>query len=1210
MLEAEIIHKSLQSLNSLDKVREFIALLGFAYKDEKISVRDFKHSLRDAIDTDSIRIIGDACGLPVVFFKQALNGDGDLDRQLIRIERDLIKKLDVVSHDATACMVIGASPDFKRVHFINAKRVGSRLVMRRYLIGADQNMRTAAERLAYLQLKDETDWDRILLKVEEAFDREQVTENFFKAFESVFYDIKLEIVKSQKATEHDAHQFLHTLLNRLMFLYYIQRKGWMADGDIEFVKTIWTKYQDGQYLKDSFYKVWLSQLFFEAFAKPFTSRRLFERQGIPEDLAEHFEKAPYLNGGLFRTKEGIDDLGIYITDKMFERIFKDLLNAYNFTVTEDTPFDQNIAVDPEMLGIVYESLVNTTDFSDEKKGSGIFYTPRVEVDFMCRRTLVEYLAGHTSATREDLYRFIFPEEGEQVVPDFNKKTRDQISEALLGVTAVDPACGSGAFLVGMMQVILELRQELAKLNKETIDEFVEKKRIIERSLYGVDVKEWAINVAQLRLWLSLIEVADEKKLDLMAMKMAKEALLPSLSFKLRAGDSLVQEIAGITLPVRAVKGALSDKIQRKVSELRQLKSDFYFNRGDIKESVLRRKETGLYESILDDKIAEIDSEIKRVQNAEKAAFQDDLLSLTQSKEEREMKFRKDMKGQEEKRQAEIQRLAEEKQKLFNMRGCLKGKKHLFWSIEFAEIFSEKGGFDIVIGNPPYVRQEKIADPYLLEHDKEPSAETKRIYKDKLEKVIRDDWGDDFGRMDKKSDLYIFFYLKGLALLNSKGTFCYITSNSWLDVGYGKGLQEFLLKHGRVIGIYDNEVKRSFKNADVNTIIAVLGLSANGKKKETPDFKVRFVMFKQPFEAAVTSDTLIKAEAVADREVIKNADDIPQARVVALDQIDLYKAGVVEDAEFATANISVKGFSGVYEGNKWGGKYLRAPDIYWTILEKGKGKLVRLGDIAEVRFGIKTGANEFFYLDADKIAEWRIEEEFLKPVIKSPREYYGIQIENGPLKMFWCKKDRSALKNTRALKYIEWGEDQGFNEVPSCRSRKSWYSLNGPEHPVLLWPSSFFERHIVYECPKGYFADKVFYTISGNIPPAIKAFLNSSIVSLFVEVEGYQLNHGGIFVTVDWLMNLPVLPVEDYGLNEMYASISSRDVLLCSDEVKQPDRQALDARLLRSLDITDHKSTEMLYLAIQNYVKGRIHKARRGTTKKGSISEGEQGSKSG
>ena len=132
----------------------------------------------------------------------------------------------------------------------------------------------------------------------------------------------------------------------------------------------------------------------------------------------------------------------------------------------------------------------------------------------------------------------------------------------------------------------------------------------------------------------------------------------------------------------------------------------------------------------------------------------------------------------------------------------------------------------------------------------------------------------------------------------------------------------------------------------------------------------------------------------------------------------------------------------YMGDQWGGKYLRAPDIYWTIIEKGQDKLVRLGDVAEVRRGFTTGANEFFYLDDQKIQAWRIEEEFLKPVIFSLRELVCIEdnLDRIQKKIFLCHKEKSDLIGTNALKYIEWGESQAFNRRASYRSRRLWYSF--------------------------------------------------------------------------------------------------------------------------------------------------------------------------
>lgn len=338
-----------------------------------------------------------------------------------------------------------------------------------------------------------------------------------------------------------------------------------------------------------------------------------------------------------------------------------------------------------------------------------------------------------------------------------------------------------------------------------------------------------------------------------------------------------------------------------------------------------------------------------------------------------------------------------------------------------------------------------------------TAENKRAYKEKLAHSVYQAFPRYFGyttkmdkatrKIDAKSDLYIYFYFHGLSLLNPKGSFCFITSNSWLDVGYGKDLQEFLLKHSHIKMIIDNQVRRSFASADVNTIIVLF--SPPGESQEWGlNQTARFVMFKVPFEEILSSIIFEEIESVDERKVT------PEYRLFPIKQESLFQDGweiSQEEKKSPTKKNSVGPLIKVarYIGTKWGGKYLRAPDIYWTILEKGKDKLVCLRDIAEVRFGIKTGANEFFYLDEPRIREWGIEEEFLKPVVKSPRECKRILIDPKDLKfkIFICHKDKKELKGTAALEYILWGESQKFHKRPSCAGRIRWWEINRFSNPL-------------------------------------------------------------------------------------------------------------------------------------------------------------------
>ena len=165
---------------------------------------------------------------------------------------------------------------------------------------------------------------------------------------------------------------------------------------------------------DSFYDNWLKQIFFKAF-----NNRQLELSGLPDDVKAILGRAPYLNGGLF-TENETDELEVRISDSLFRKIFE-FYESYNFTIKEDMPLEQEVAVDPQMIGYVYESLANVAEEIYDRNDLGIFYTPRVEVDFMCRRTLVEYLSKNMSEIpKEQFYKFVFDADKEAIEKQFDK----------------------------------------------------------------------------------------------------------------------------------------------------------------------------------------------------------------------------------------------------------------------------------------------------------------------------------------------------------------------------------------------------------------------------------------------------------------------------------------------------------------------------------------------------------------------------------------------------------------------------------------------------------------------------------------------------------------------------------------------------------------------------------------------------------------------
>jgi len=749
-----------------------------------------------------------------------------------------------------------------------------------------------------------------------------------------------------------------------------------------------------------------------------------------------------------------------------------------------------------------------------------------------------------------------------------------VSELLRNVTVADPACGSGSFLVGMLQVLDDL---LARADHQLGHEetsYERRKRIIGNSLYGVDVMDWAVHVAELRLWLQLVI-----ETDLAPAELKFRPLLPNLSFKVRPGDSLVQEVGGINLALRQGSRLIPPTLKGRITRLKGEKLKFYNNDPGCKYRTaesLQQAELQLFRDILDARAKAIDERLKEI--ADVLRPQVNLFGEVQTTQ-----MGLDRITPERKRD----RLQTERQQVARARQSLKTAKSVpfVWDIAFVEVFEGKGGgFDVVIGNPPYVRQELIHDPQVSAD--QVTTASKKAYKAKLARSVYTAWPRTFGydwakdkpkwKLDGKSDLYIYFYLHGLSLLSDEGAFCFITSNSWLDVGYGKHLQEFLLTRGQVKLVLDNQVRRSFASSDVNTVIVLLGPVQDTRATHPASLEhtAHFVMLTVPFEEVLSPVIWEEVEEATTRRTT------PEYRVFPLKQAGLLDSGM---------DAKKKRFT----GDKWGGKYLRAPDIYWVILEKGKDKLVRLGDIADVRFGIKTGANEFFYLDEQKIAEWGIEEEFLRLAIRSPRECKQIVIDPRDLKykLFMCHKERWELEGTATLEYIEWGEEQGFDERPTCRARARWWDLGMHSPPEILWMKAFNDRFVFPVNIAKVLSSDRFYEIVFSTSYAwqqIAASLNSMLTVMSTELNGrVSLGEGALDnMTYEAAQNLVVGP----QFIPPDTPIFAREILTIADEIRQPDRRALDDIIFDVLGLTQGER-DAVYEAVVNLVEARLKKAR-------------------
>ena len=1184
----------LQDFHGLDPLRElFWTELNYDHQNEGLSRQNWTDTAKNALAEDPVLFATGGTGDAFQVIYARLNSD----RLLLTAERPVISKL-LEHHPYT--LFVFSNQEQTDWHFVNVKydtgKAEKRRLFRRITISRHEKLRTASERIAMLDLasidvpnpEGLSPLD-IQKRHDKAFDVEAVTKQFFAEYQSVFHTLQDDLA-DQTADKRWAHDYALQFLNRCMFLYFIQRKRWL-DEDTEFLRSFWESYQQTDEPADSFVHRWLNVLFFEAFNNKFHGGH----SHFPDTIFKALSSAPYLNGGLF-TENNLDrEYDFQISDWLFSGIFEFLEN-YNFTIAEDSPLDQEVAVDPEMIGKVYESLVNVSDETDERGDAGIFYTQRTEIDLMCRLALVDNLTNHLGENHKNLlYELIFAFSPDDKVEADRKFAETQLWEpldaTLKGLAVVDPACGSGSFLVGMLHILDDLRYRVNQGLGRDESNFERKKGIIGQNLYGVDVMEWACHVAELRLWLALVIDAEFSPTEL---HVRVEPLLPHFSFNIRCGDSLVQEIGGMNLAtLRDSFSGVPRALKARLTRLKNEKMKFFDNDPTCRyrsEEELEHEELGLFRTLVDTHAKDIKQQIDDLQQLIDGP-QDQQILLDGTIEERAahqfelqaIEYRKQIEGLTE----DLDSLKEARSALVNARDV-----PFVWDIAFVEIFTgEKGGFDIVIGNPPYVRHENIADPNLPRE--RITTENKKAYKAKLARSVYQAFPGFFRykrandidnpsaavshKLDAKSDLYIYFYFHGFSLLNPKGAFCFITSNSWLDVGYGKDLQEFTLKHCHIKQIIDNQARRSFASADVNTIICLFS-APNEKSEQRLDQMARFVMFKTPFEGVLDAIIFEEVEEANERH------PTPEHRIFPISQGDLLEAG----SDNTSPNPK-------YTGDKWGGKYLRAPDIYWTIMEKAEDKLVRLGDVAEVRRGFTTGANEFFYLDDQRIQEWGIEAKFLKPVIKSPRECRSILIDPSQLKfkLFMCSEDKEDLAGTAALEYIEWGESEGFDRRPSCRARARWWEIKETDWATHVWIKSINNRHLQARIPFHAFVDQRLYVMSYSQSGNLNVVLNCTSTILFKELHGrVNLGEGALDTTVYEANQIPIIDPGFILLNDakrIEKRLSKREILPIFDEIHQSDRRALDAIIFDALNLTQGER-EGVYEAVIHLVEARLQKA--------------------
>lgn len=706
-------------------------------------------------------------------------------------------------------------------YFAEAESVETNPKKYTYIFGTSEEHRTALERLYNLEQS------RFRLEdFFEAFNVEPVSNNFFKEYKNFYQDFVFHISndKNSKAifeqektddVEKDIRNFVKRLLGRLVFLYFLQKKHWLGatnknydDGDTNFLFNLFNYNQDS---KDHFYNRWLSKLFFNALN---TANRTNDGFELPNGNNVWI---PFLNGGLFEEhQEPEKHREIQFPPTLFELLFK-FFNGYNFTIYENSPEDHTVAVDPEMLGHIFENLL------EDNKDKGAFYTPKEIVHYMTQESLIEYLKTHLSHSREVIENLI----KNHITAAFTREDLKKVEKLIDTVKICDPAIGSGAFPMGLLQEIFALKAVIHyELGYSVWSPAKIKQDIIQNSIYGVDIEPGAVDIARLRFWLSL--VVDEPT----------PKPLPNLDYKIMQGNSLIESFDGIDL------SNLATADEQIIDE------QATFNFGDAfttKVTLFDAISMEQFQTLMDKYFSPEEWEKKTKEKVDKIAVKKQINNVIEGKIhakifkekeatkdkikvfERKFNIKKEVdleklniKGKEfkdyeilKKRYLEIEIIENELIAFQNT----DERPYFLWHLFFADVFNN-GGFDIVIGNPPYIQLQKNSG-YLA-----------NLYKDeKLE------------TFERTGDIYALFYEKGINVLKEKGTINYITSNKWMRSGYGKSLRGFFAKNNPLTlldlgsGIFDSAtvdtniiLVQKRKNQDELSVIVL------ENKKEIPQLK--------------------------------------------------------------------------------------------------------------------------------------------------------------------------------------------------------------------------------------------------------------------------------------------------------------------------------------------------------------------------------------
>lgn len=537
-----------------------------------------------------------------------------------------------------------------------------------FLLGENEPCRTAAERLFELISKKKTSSIK-LADVIDAFSVERLNKEFFAGYKAQYNKFLQQLSDNKQNRD-----YVKKLLGRLVFLQFLQKKGWMGvpasrsdwnGGDKNYLCHLIEHYKGNDRLLSDV----LEPLFFNTLNE--------KREGDIADarLGENI-KIPYLNGGLFE-KDNIDKLDIDFPYSYFKELM-DFFAMYNFTIDENDPDDSEVGIDPEMLGHIFENLL------EDNKDKGAFYTPKEIVQYMCRQSVIQYLKTHEPDEQyaEPIEQLI---NNGIVLPVLQSKgVASRFMQLLKDVKVCDPAIGSGAFPMGILYVLYHAIHHLQSHAEPhgNFDSTQTKRDIIQNNIFGVDIEQGAVDIARLRFWLALVVDADEPQ------------PLPNLDYKITCGDSILHRFS-LDTPIENVFTEYNkNKSEEEKMSLSKYKEKVYkyTETSDHKEkdefrNIIEQVKTAFRSNLTDKELLKVNKIKTKIFNLETP-----LLFGERTKEEN---------NEAKKLRKQLVQIEKEHEDIKNN----KIYEHSFeWRFEFPALLDKEGkfiGFDIIIGNPPY-----------------------------------------------------------------------------------------------------------------------------------------------------------------------------------------------------------------------------------------------------------------------------------------------------------------------------------------------------------------------------------------------------------------------------------------------------------------------------------------------------------------------------